>query len=556
MLRKFIGSDVGNIAILFAGGMAVSAVVAAFAVDAASLYYERRVLQSAVDLAAITAAQDPERAISLAFGALVDARLVSDGVTLEELRDPDAASRLFVEIGRYEPDPALTPQDRFVADAEPVNAVRVVARKPGRVYFASSWSPMPVIGASAVATMTPQVAFSVGSRLARLKGGIANEVLSALLGTSADLSLADYNALASVEVDLLGFMDALAGELDIEAGTYADLLALTATHGEIAGALADLLDGAAGAAVRQIADLAAMDEPLPLARLLDLGNLGDITIGSGGENLFAGVSALDLLGASAVLADGSRQIDLGLTAGIPNLAGIDLALVVGEPPVPGAWFAVGPGGTIARTAQVRLRITARVLGGAALLGAGVTLPLYLDIAHAEAQVVSARCPAQGRPNGSAIIAARPGLLRLSIGSLDEYELADPDAVPRPAKLVDIRLLGITGSASAEIAAPDPMELSFSSADIANAEIKTVTVPGLVDPLVGSLLDGLDLDIDIRGIGLGTPVLLTGVLRALLAPVAPVLDAVVMQALDAIGLSLGEADVRVYGVTCNHPVLVG
>lgn len=558
MERRLLSDERGNMAILFAAAMGIASVIAAFAVDAAALYHEKRLLQSAVDLAAITAARDVGDAEALAFAVLEDARVLAPGTTLAMLTDPGGDSRLVVETGHYAPDPAIAPAERFAAGAGPVNAVRVRARKPGRLYFASTWSPLPVIGASAVATATPRVAFSVGSRVARLNGGIANALLDRLLGTSVGLRLADYNALADAEVGLLAFMDALAGELGITVGTYADVLAASASHGEIAAALAALLDGAAGTAAGLIADVANNDAAVPVSRLVDLGDLAKLAIGSGGGNLFTGIWALDLLAASAVLGDGTRQVDLDLTAGVPNLAGIDVDLVIGQPPQGGAWFAVGPAGTVARTVEVRLRITARLLGNGTLLGAGVTLPLYLDIAHAEAMVSAAECPAPGRHHGSATILARPGLVRLAAGTVDDADLADfgePAAVA-PAQLVDVLLLEITGEAYAEIAPHEPVPLTFSSGEIDAGAVKTATVSELLTPLAGSLLDELDLEIDVHGLGVGTEPTLRGALTALLAPVPPVLDAIVMRALEALGLSIGEADVRVYGVTCSHPVLVG
>jgi uncharacterized membrane protein len=553
MKRRFFGNEAGNMAILFAAGMGISAVIAAFAVDAAALYHEKRVLQAAVDLAAITAARDPANGAALALAVLEDADVLPPGTTPAMLTDPHGMSRLLVESGHYAPDPSIAPAARFTAGAEPVNAVRVRARKPGRLYFASSWSPLPVVGASAVATATPRVAFSVGSRVARLHGGIANALLDRLLGTSLDLRIADYNALADADIELLGFMDALAGEMGISAGTYAEMLSARASHGEVAAALAETLDGAAGAAAGLIAGLAGSADIVPVGRLIDLGDLAGLAIGSGGANLFTGVSALDLLAASAVVAEGTRQVDLALTAGVPGLAGIDVELIVGEPPQGGAWFAVGPTGTVARTAQVRVHVTARLFGGVALLGAGVTLPLYLDIAHAEARVGVATCPTPEAPHGSATILARPGLLRLGIGAPDDLRTAPP---AQPAHLVDVLLLEITGRAYAEIAAGEAVPLAFSSEDIHAGETRTAATPALVTPLVGSLLDELELEIDVHGVGLGPTGLLRGALTALLAPVGPVLDAIITRALSALGIGLGEADVRVYGVTCSHPVLVG
>src|SRR5690606_12089054 len=104
--------------------------------------------------------------------------------------DPGDAHALSVVTGVYTPDPSIPAAQRFVPGSAGANAVRVSLRRPGTLHFAASFTRQPTIGVSGLATVTPEVSFSVGSRLASLNGGIANAVLSELLGTSVSLSLA------------------------------------------------------------------------------------------------------------------------------------------------------------------------------------------------------------------------------------------------------------------------------------------------------------------------------------------------------------------------------
>ncbi|HTN61071.1 MAG TPA: hypothetical protein VL147_05895, partial [Devosia sp.] len=94
-------------------------------------------------------------------------------------------------------------------------------------------------------------------------------------------------------------------------------------------------------------------------------------------------------------------------------------------------------------------------------------------------------------------------------------------------------------------------LSFSSSDIAAGTIKTAKTTSFTGSLVGSLLG--DLQLNAIGIPLG---IIGPALEALLAPLTPVLDQTISSLLQTLGLSLGEADVQVYGVRCTHAVLVG
>jgi uncharacterized membrane protein len=543
--REFRRDERGNMAILFAFGFTVSALMSAVAVDAASLYHERRLLQAGVDLAAISAASDPSRAIEIAQSVLVGARLLA----------PASTDGLTVVTGRYDPsvsDIGL----RFVANATPLNAVAVQLERNGTLHFAGNFAAVPVIGADGIAAVTPEVSFSLGSRLASLNGGLANAVLSDLLGTTISLSLADYTALASARVNTLSFLDALGQQLAVASGTYDELLAMEANAGQIAAALADLTSGPARTALQTIVGSGA-GHAVPLADLVSLGRLGGMQLGSGGTVDIA-LSALEVLTAAAALADGDRQVSVNLGAAVPGLVSLGLDLSIGEPPQGSGWFAIGPAGTIVRTAQLHLRLRARLLGGPILLGASVDLPLWLDMAHAEAQVVSATCPSPAAPHGSATIAVLPGVAELGVGDWTDPAFHDFGAIPpqSPVKLVDALLLRISGTAHIEIAQTTPVMLEFSSTEIGAGTLKTARTETLVSSLVGTLLGDLDLTVNVLGIGLSSPAIIAQALRDLLAPLAPTLDLALAGALGALGLGVGEADVRVYGVRCDHPVLVG
>lgn len=372
-------------AVLFAFGFAVSAMVSALAVDAASLYHERRVLQAGVDLAAISAAADPSRATEIAQSVLAEARLLA----------PASTDGLTVLPGRYDPtEPDIA--DRFTPGQKPHNAVSVTLNRPGRLYFAASFAAVPTLQASGIAAVTPEVSFSVGSRLASLNNGLANAILSGLLGTTLSLSVLDYTALAAARIDALDFLDALATELGVTAGSYDDLLATRAGAGDIAAALAALTNGTAQSAL-MLLSTAGTGADVELGKLIDLGRLGGLDLGSAGAADLS-VSVLELLSAAAVLSDGDNQVSLNLGAAVPGLVSLQLDLAIGEPPQGGGWFTLGPLGTIVRTAQTRLRLRAELLGGPALLGAGVKLPLWLDLAPAEARAEAATCPTIGAPD--------------------------------------------------------------------------------------------------------------------------------------------------------------
>jgi uncharacterized membrane protein len=528
-MKRFLADEAGNMSVLFAVAMVLGSVFGALAIDEASLYGERRQMQSAVDLAALAAATDPDSGQSRAETALADAGFAETPV---------------VEAGHYEPDPNLAVGERFAVGEAPFNAVRVALRRQGTLYFARSWSVPPAIGVEAVATAQPYVAFSVGSRLARLEGGVANAVLNALLGADISLSAVDYNGLIDADVDLFAFLDALATELDISAGTYADVLAARADSGQIAAALADVLDGSERAAATVLAEGLGGNGTLPVGKLISLGAWAQKSIGNGLGATFANVSALELLAASAALSDGTHQLALNLGASVPGLVGIATTLEIGEPPQGAGFYAFGPSGTLVRTAQVRLKFLATLGGGATLLNSGVKLPLSLEIASAEAGVESGTCPSEGQENGSARIWVKPGIAKLLLGDAGS------------SRIVNVAgLLTVDATAPVELVSPTRQIVTFKPAEIAAGKTETVQTSGFVQGMVAGLVGGLDLDIRVLGLGLLPKAALDAAIRTLLAPLAPVLDKTIDMLLATLGLKLGEADVRVYAVTCGAPVLV-
>jgi len=558
LLRHFAGDERGNISLLFAVFLAAGTAASALAVDEGALYLQRREVQSAVDLAAITAARDPADGFALARAALARAGLIAANESDAELQSGSAGTALTVDAGSYAADPSLPVAARFSVGGSTLNAVRIHFRQPGRVYFARIWGASPDIAANAVAGATPMVRFSVGSTLATLNGGLPNALLDALLGTDVDFSAVSYSGLLDAKVSLFGFLDALAQELDIGAGSYADVLAASADRGTIAKAIAATLTGADATAAEALAATLTPSGPIEIGKLLSLGNDARLAIGTGtlsGDD--ADLSALQMLAATAALSDGTHEATIGLAANVPGLSSLTMSLALGEPQQFASWFALGPSGTIARTAQIRLKFVATLAGGAGLAGGLVRLPLYLNVAYADAGVESASCPAAGEATGSAVIDAQPGVAQLVVGDVADPGFANFSADPTisPATLLNLPLLlRITAGGEADIGQMGPTALDFSVGDIDNGIIHEATTTQLSQSLTTSLLATMDVKVSLLGLGLSTSAV-TKALASLLAPLGPALDSTIATTLDTLGLKLGAADVRVYGVSCAHPVLV-
>jgi uncharacterized membrane protein len=559
-LARFVASPRGNIGIMTALTAPFAIALAAVAVDAGTLYLERRTAQTITDLAAIAAASrisDPDRAALATFAdnGFPDIQLLS----ADHGGTGASGQRMTVVTGRYEPSPLVPAEHRFVAGATPHNAVRVDFSTLGQLHFGSGIMERPTISASAIAGTQAGATFSIGSRLARLEGGVLNRLLGGLLGTSLALSVMDYEALAAADVDLLAFLSALNTQAELRASTFEDVMAAEVRTIEVARALQDALP--VGSAARTAAGRIVSASPTGttrLGRLISLGTLGLNAPGAVTAGLTANVGALALLTNAVSLANGDRQVSVDLDNTIPGLVDLYVALAIGERPQHSPWITVGQNGEVVRTAQTRLRLAIEIGGLGGLLPPVIKVPLYVDIAQSEARLDGIRCEG-GRPETMQVdIEARPGIAHLRIGEVSAASLRDFSRPPpsEPARLIQVPILvTVTGFATTEIADQRFSTLTFSRADIDQRRIRTVATTNLTSGLITSLLARTDIRVNVVGLGLGLPSGLTGRVQSALVGAAPAIDTALVSVLAALGLSLGEADVRVHGATCGRAVLV-
>lgn len=541
--RRFLSDRRGGVAVMGAAAGGLVCVVAAFGVDLGVVALEARKMQGAADLAALSAAMDLPRAQAAARATAIDN--LGQGATVR------------AEIGAYVADRGLRPDDRFTATQVSPNAARVEIRREARLYFAR-WvlgKDSLTVTRSATATLPspePAAAFSIGSRLASLDGGLANQLLSGLTGSRVSLNLMDYRRLADLDVDLLTYFDALAVDLGVEAGDYDALLGHKVDAGRALKVLETVAGGADGGALGALTRAG-------VGLNLDLGKLAGLDADARGglaDGLKAQVSALDLATTILEIASDKRQVALNLDAPM-GIADLKASVAIGERPNRSPWVSVSDtAGTTLRTAQMRLYVRARTTQALAGL-AQVELPLLVELAPSEARLDAIRCP-----EGAVDLGVRPGLAQAFVGRIDERRLDDFKAPlkPEPATLVSVaRLVTVEARADVRIADRGHTATRFSAADIAAGRTRTVSNRQTAQSLTASLIEGMTLDVNAGplGIGLGN---LVGAVGTLLRPLAPALDGVLNGLTDLLGVGLGEADVTVHGVRCGErqtrPVLVG
>lgn len=437
------------------GSIAVSAafavligVVMLMSAQVGYLFYMKRELQKAADLAALTAVQvlAPTGApADCAPGSPVHVAAQASAVAnVPGFVDPITAGDVTVDCKFWDATRAdATGMHLFEPDAATggrVNAVRVRIDKTLSALIPSvvgGWLGGTQASVVAVASNTaPTAAFSVESRLLRLASdGLLGKLLTSLGATPAELSVLDSAGLVNLDITPSGLLQQLGLPLSLLSGigTPEELAALDAVAlGDLLNATLAVAQRSSGTAQAQIGllsdivqvllDVAPLDIPI---KLFGDGGLLDTSLATDAQSaLQANVKVIDLLQTSLMIANGDNLINLGLD--VPIL-GVQSRVRVVEPPS----IAVGGVGTRASTAGVRvyLRLTTDnipVVGPLlSTLGTRVDLPLIIEAGQSDA-TLAALCQAPLTPQ-QASFDVRSSVANVCLGKFPGMVPGDEDS---------------------------------------------------------------------------------------------------------------------------------
>ncbi|NTF44737.1 pilus assembly protein TadG-related protein [Rhizobium rhizogenes] len=462
-------------------------------------------------------------------------------------------------LGTYKADTSIAPANRFSSGSTPADSVKVTLTQKALMPFSSAFADAPTLSATGTATSERLAAFSVGSRLASLDGGILNRLLGTLLGTKISLKLVDYQSLIGAKINLLSFLNLLATDLNLTALSYNDLLATDVTYDKILGALGKStnLSPAVVTIINNLGKtLGKTNVTLKLQDLLNLGPEGKNIVGTG-PNLSVNMSVMNFLSLTAMAANQQRQISIDLGAALPGLLTATMTLAVGEIAQQTPSLAVGAPGAIVRTPQVRVMVDVAVTGLSIIAGLKLRIPLYIELAPAEAKLASITCVGGNMPNAVVGIDAVPGVAEIALGDVDPTAFVNFGTKPRvtQAAIIDSLLLRVLASAQIDIANMSPTRVTFQPSEISNGTIKTVSTRDVVTSLISSLLKNTNVTIQILIITIGTP---SGILSALadtLSIITAPVDQLLYNLLGLLGIGVGQADIQVTDARCLAPVLV-
>ena len=548
MLRTLIFDKDGSVATLFAVAAPPLFGLTAIAIDLGSIYMAERDLQGIADAAAAAAVARPDIAEDASrIVAEVVAHSGQGGITVET-----------VTPGTYTRDPAMALAERFAETDTDPNAVSVELTQStptlmGGVLFGKEASTVRV---KAMAAKTNLVAFELNTKTLSLSGGVVNEYLSGLTGTTVTFSDDEIDAMLSEQIDILAFADALAERTPDAPETFGELFGETLPLGQVLQALADATTNPQLAgAIRQLAAGIAGGSVV-LADVIDLGPYGALS--DAGTNGSIQVEVYSLLRTVLQESNGPGY-DISLAANaLDGVAASKIMLSGGRGFERSPWMTITAArDVVLRTAQTRLysEFTANLPGIGSL-----KIPLLLELAPAEAWLTGIDCDPASATNGVAL-ETKPSVGTLALADIDESQFGDfsSDLWTGTATIMEtpVSRLTVYGSVDAGGANVIPVRLSLDEVE-AGVRKETGT-QDLLATKMATLLQNLDVQAQVLGLGLGLGNnALPGqdAVTALIASLAPQLDALVNQATAVAGVKLGVAEVGVNRLSCGRPMVVG
>ncbi|TSD56573.1 hypothetical protein FFI97_020380 [Variovorax sp. KBS0712] len=555
-------------------------VITLIGVELGYLFFVKREIQKATDLAALAGAQ----MISSADGctdAKTAAKLSANGTGATDTKRnlPPVFSLVDedIECGRWSPDKATV--DHFEIATTELNAVRVTIKRTP-ISLLPFFEADRTIQSKAVAANDPIASFSLGTGLASLNEGVANQLLNALLGTGNKISLklVDYQGLAKAQVRLLDLISAIPN-----VGTVDELLNTPIKLNDLMLAMVQALGNSNALAVQALNSIISANVK---SVEIKLGDLLKVTTPSREGAANAAINVLDLLTTTAQIANGKNLVKLGSTIDLGALAKADVQLVVIEPPS----IAIGPAGkdangnwrTQAHSAAVRLLLDVKLVDTNEIPGLSwlvkvtlLRLPIYLEVAQGHGRLSSIKC-ASTLADCRVDIEAKPGLASICIAGVSDALMSNTttpincSAMP-PTMISEISALGIPvlqvyAKVPVQAETPDTsyQKLTFNGVIGDTDDVQTVNsnaVGSVLSNTLSNFTDGTKWTLTTVLLG-ALPLPLGGILSPLLSfvlsilsPLFGLLDAIIVPLLNLLGVQLGYSDVRFLSLLCGESKLV-
>lgn len=343
-------------------------------VDSGRLYMEKRSLQRVADIAALEAAGRKGTCATAASAAT----FANESAARNGFVVGSDGRLLTTHCGTL--TVGAQSQRVFTANATQSQAIQVVASHPvprsfaagiGALFSSAPASPNILLSATAVAMSTPPVAAltirSAALTVDSATASILNPIVGGMLGGALNLSVANWQGLASTDLSLLSYLNRLKTDLNLTAVGYTQVLAATVSVSQLIQSAVNVLDpGGTLSGQTYIAGLQAVKAATGATTVV-LGDLLAIQGSSDIAQLNTNLRLIDLVQGLAQLANDKNGISAATQINLPGLAQVTARIQVIEPPQLSAIGdpsqidptnpANGPNRIYVRTAQMRALVS-------------------------------------------------------------------------------------------------------------------------------------------------------------------------------------------------------
>lgn len=472
-----------------------------------------------------------------------------------------------------------------VANADAVQ-VELTRSMPVSLVRAFSKQPQGLMYAQAVAQNTDIIGLGIGTGLTGLNGGLVNNMMSALLGTTVSLTAVDYQGLLTARINSAGLM---------RAASINDLSALNDLGGT---ALLDAIRTVAGQNAPQSTQAVntLLNGLAPILGPVQLGQVFSVPEDvSGSATQDVSIDAFNLL---LGLTQAARANQGNLLSLSPVVVAPGVTATIGLRILEGPQFKAGRPGrdaggnyfTQVSSSQVVVTVRLNVLGSALPLltgvgfNGGITLDLSLSVAGGSAGLDSTRCARAGQSFHDIMVGAQSNIGRAAVGTIvgGASSLTQPTFSVQPSPLLNLsvsnNLLGLLlgGTTGVTVKAVSNLDVSpgtsttldfkVAATDVL-PQVQSINAPlgaslnnvlthlvqnlqVTVTPTSGNLLSGI--------LSSATSLVLNTVLPAVVNTLAGLVGPLAANVLDpllqALGVRFGTADVMITSISVDQPQL--
>lgn len=483
-------------------------VIALTGMELGYLFFVKREMQKAADLAALSGAR------TLATTNCTAANAAATTNAAQNLTSLNFTVTTVPTCGRWDPAGSAG-NNYFTSGGTPANAVNVVVSGTGPTFLPFLKSRL--VAAQALAKSGPPLAgFSVGTKLAVVTGnGVLGDSLKMLGLDLTGTSLVGYDGLVNAKITPKGLLDQLgipvAGDLTVgglnsllqanhvSIGQLLDATARAAGHTELLSTNATLVNAitarlATGESPNQVklgSDASGTNRGL-FANVVT----PDTTASSA---LNAQVSALDIVSSAIGVATAGHALDVAsLNLNLLGLANVTTKVGVVEPPS----IAFGTVGVTAYTAQVRtyihLQTTNALLGSLLSPLVKLDLPIVVDVVSGKGTLAELCTPALKDASGNerARITVESAIAQTCVGNMAAADIFSKSKVC-DENLSNMQLLNVAGVLQANNKINIAALPSNGSVTLKEGETKSVdnnlqigtTVANIVNALSAQLFGG-------------------------------------------------------------------